>query len=316
MVILIGIGEYDQEPNDNTDFHGHVDDLDFIDLDIKNGVNLFQNDLKYKVYPKYDINNIVIGSVKLSWTKEEIIQFLMSKSEELSDNINKNKNYDGLIVIFSGHGLKGNILTSDYGMISKDLIQRIFSKAHNDDQAINRNIPRLFIFDCCEGNYGKDNYVRSTVNEGIGVDLIPKMDIDTEWANNEDHPDYNLIVINSTTKDFVALGNLKKGSLFLTKLIKKMKENNVYCHIKNAMCLEDIFDNVQDELHKQGKQLPVSTFYNGKLKKLMFVENANSNETCCFCCKCCENVKAKEDVVVVSVEESQETELVNLKHKK
>ena len=57
---------------------------------------------------------------------------------------------DALIVLLSCHGIDQHILTSDYKKVSKKDIHRTFSRSGQS-----RDIPRLFIFDCCSGEKQK-----------------------------------------------------------------------------------------------------------------------------------------------------------------
>eukprot|EP01084_Bolivina_argentea_P216974 368472_1 len=54
---------------------------------------------------------------------------------------------DGLFVTISGHGYDSNIITSDYGLINKNLCHRIFSQ-----YVVSREVPRVFLYDCCDGS--------------------------------------------------------------------------------------------------------------------------------------------------------------------
>ena len=55
-------------------------------------------------------------------------------------------------MIISCHGLKNRIITSDYEKIEKLAIHRIFSINHK----LNRTIPRIFVYDCCDGMEQRD----------------------------------------------------------------------------------------------------------------------------------------------------------------
>eukprot|EP01084_Bolivina_argentea_P257791 434412_1 len=115
MCVLLGIGKYEECP-ENADFKGYVNNL-AVDIDIKNLLSLFKDKLKYDVFPKYDI----INKPKIDWTQAEIINLLQHQAEIFSanvesneDNNNDNKiNFDGLIVVVSGHGMKNKLITSD-----------------------------------------------------------------------------------------------------------------------------------------------------------------------------------------------------------
>lgn len=123
MVIIYGIGAYENNPT-NPEFDGIVSDLDAVEWDIRNTAALFGEYFNYTVFPHYDLSQ----GVKQLWKKQEILIELQKKSTELAENIKTGKRYDSLVVVFSGHGINNCVLTSDYGMITKDQIHRIFSR--------------------------------------------------------------------------------------------------------------------------------------------------------------------------------------------
>eukprot|EP01084_Bolivina_argentea_P077495 140559_1 len=293
MVIMIGISFYDNKVK-SPEFTGFVNDLDGIEVDIKNAVELFNNRLNYKIFPHYSNNS----QMKQLWRKKEIIDLLNAKSKELSTNINNNnrkKNYDGLLVIFSSHGIDNNIITSDYGLIPQHEIHRIFSRAHGNETAIARTIPRVFIFDFCDGSYDKESERRSDMNlielNQIQPDFDKKgsvrsiklaqesedLDYRNTWAVDELNTDYNLAVINGANKHFQSKINSEKGSLLLTSLFTKMVENNhdakcCVCCGEKMLYLGEIADQAKDELHSKGKRLPTDS-YNGNTRNIVFVKN-------------------------------------------
>ena len=134
MAITIAIGKYDEYPDSQNEAlqEIYLGDLD-VEQDIENLSTLFGKDyLNYKMYPEYD--NLI--TLKMHWTQEELIEFLNEKAEELNENIDK---YDGLIVTISGHGWKDHICTSDYEMVQKTAIHRIFSQPYPSIRALHGN---------------------------------------------------------------------------------------------------------------------------------------------------------------------------------
>ena len=125
MVISIGIGYYDKNmPKRNKEYKGYADDLDAgVRRDIDNSINVFGNTFKYDVFPQeYEGQNV--NNYRAYWLKKDLIQFLERKAMDL-DSLS----YDGLIALISCHGIDEHILTSDYGLIPKTKIHRIFSKS-------------------------------------------------------------------------------------------------------------------------------------------------------------------------------------------
>eukprot|EP01083_Nonionella_stella_P080430 221072_1 len=79
------------------------------------------------------------------WTETEIVDLLNGKAKQLNDETDR---FDALIVAVSCHGMDNNICTSDYKLIDKVYIHRVFS-AHYPAIIAIRDIPRIFLFDCC-----------------------------------------------------------------------------------------------------------------------------------------------------------------------
>ena len=300
MVIMLGIAHYDEDTK-NSQINGYLSNLDGIDIDIKNVIQLFENTLNYSLFPECNIN----GKLKQYWTKQEILDIMNEKSAELSINIGKNKNYDGLVVIFSGHGIDNSIISSDYKKIDKHRIQRIFARAH-DNQAIIRTIPRLFIFDSCTGINEREAEFRdastieeepssSSEEESTNAKGAKKDESEEKkkqeivqrdsrrftelqsWKLNEDNPDFNSIIFNSSNKDFQSKLSSEKGSLFMTRLIKGIERNNNGNCFKNKRYLSKIFGSIQSELHKRGKQLPEDKYYNHRNKNIIFVKKTDES---------------------------------------
>merc|ERR1719361_1310411 len=118
--------------------------------------------MNYEVHPSYDLT--APNGIKMRWTKREIDDLLEQKSDELTNNI---ADYDGLVVIFSGHGKDDSIITSDGQLISKQHIYQYFTFSRKKIAV--RSIPRLFIFDCCDGQYAPDRYFQCIVHSNESV---------------------------------------------------------------------------------------------------------------------------------------------------
>ena len=168
MVISIGIGYYDNEVSmRDREYKVHATDLDDgIKRDIDNSIKLFKDVFKYDIFPKqYDGQDL--NSYKAYWSKGELIKFLIERSSDLDQS-----SYDGLIALISGHGIGGKdmaekILTSDYGLITKTDLHRIFSNSGKS-----RDIPRMFVFDCFSGTKDRETEPRHrlTIDEDENAD--------------------------------------------------------------------------------------------------------------------------------------------------
>ena len=297
MVISIAIGFYDTEPSKKvvTEFGGYLKDLDGIENDIKTTVNLFKNKLNYEVFPEYDID----GGIKQKWTLKEIMKLLNKYAQRLENNISK---YDGLIVLISCHGIRDHIVTSDYQKIHRTEIHRLFSLKRPKC----RQIPRLFLFDCCSGKHERETDFRgqnlfdkeegesSMSSNGKGMvpfnttttitdsnkspELVKNSTItsnDGGWYHGEDNPDYKLATIHAANSGYISKMKSDTGSYLISSMAGKL-ETNIESG-RNKKFISEILDEVQNELHKNGKQLTVHTFNNGT-GYIKFVKNEGGKE--------------------------------------
>jgi len=171
MVLAVGIARYEKKPT-APDFPGYVPDLVGLELDIKNTLRLFLTRLRYACFPHYDLK-----APKLSWTKAELEALLEERAAVFEANLRSDsaEKFDGLICVVSCHGMKDQIITSDYKLLKTVEFHRFFSKGGH---AMSRTVPRIFIFDCCHGNgeYGKfvslGKNKLSTDDEGMLADMI------------------------------------------------------------------------------------------------------------------------------------------------
>eukprot|EP01084_Bolivina_argentea_P095916 172421_1 len=266
MVIAISIGIYDEEAS-APDIDGYLKNLLDIHLDIENTEKLYHDILNYDIFSNlYEENE----SYQIEWKHNELTTFFKQKAVYLNQNIQTGRRYDGLVVIVSGHGISGNILTSDYRTISKTKIHRIFSK----QQAL-RMIPRIFMFDSCSGDSEKVSISRFDDEMGklilpddeIGKPILPDDDENVRyrksilWALDEHNPDHLMILINAANKGFIAKMNSKKGSYLIAEYMEKMIDNIKNCN--NKKFLMEILDEIQQKLHHDGKSLIEYTPYNG-----------------------------------------------------
>eukprot|EP01084_Bolivina_argentea_P051231 94230_1 len=288
LVISIGIANYynlEDVMNPGADIF--CNDLNGIDRDYENIKRLCKL-LNYNLYPK---------EIKVEWTENEIIQFIKEKTKLASfkiDTLNENvKNakrivngYDAIICIFSGHGYKNCIITSDYQLINKTAIHRLISTNHPQL----RHIPRIMIFDVCDGdetrsihNADYDNSstddesdekltgpVRVPVDKGknFGVNDI-KLDnqVSSIWHSDQQNPDYKLSLISAANEGFMAKINSIDGSYLIYEFVKRMIANIE----QNNLFFGDIIDMIQEDLHNDGKQQITATF-NNNTRYLKFVK--------------------------------------------
>eukprot|EP01084_Bolivina_argentea_P259599 438073_1 len=290
LIVSLAIGVYDEEPSE-PEIDGYLADLNGIEVDIKNIASMFKEGLNYTLCPDYNQQK----GIKQYWTKQEIIDLLKEQSLNLVNNQNV---YDSLVVMMSAHGIDDCILSSDYKKIPKHDIHRLFT-ASNEEAVQNRNIPRIYIFDSCDGDQDRNPYSRDMVNaekmekgqplnlkqENKSEEMIISPPITMQpqmsdiWSADEMNPDHKLVVINAANKNFESKMTTDLGSYFIDLFVKKIKENNSkhwFCSMGNKLYLGDIIGNIQNELEQRGKQLPTFQHFN-ETDKIIFVEHKNVN---------------------------------------
>eukprot|EP01084_Bolivina_argentea_P087850 158628_1 len=280
MVILIGIADYKEV--DNPDIDGYLSNLSGIEHDIVHMENLFYNELNYDVYPLQSLESIQHGdSPKTYWTEKELHTFLVEKAKYLEENIDEKHKYDGLIVIISSHGIARNIITSDYKKFAKLAIHRIFSSPHPKS----RKIPRLFLFDSCLGNNEQKSNRLSINDNGKPIkneDLSKQISLNNvendgdygeSWMVGEDNPDFNLAVIEAANPGFQSKLRNDIGSYLIYFFYKKMLD---ILQQNKRKYIYQTFDEIQDHLHKKGKQHP-TYIWNDNTRYIRFKKNNNLN---------------------------------------
>eukprot|EP01084_Bolivina_argentea_P258233 435274_1 len=298
MVVVIGIQYYDEQPKE-PDFDGTCQDLNGIEHDITNITGLFRDRLNYQCFPEYKDNDD--QPPKTEWTKKEITELLEKQALDLSENIIDPNNpddggYDSLLFVISGHGYDGNIITSDMKLIPKDHIHRIFS---SPQYAKCRLIPRIFIYDSCDGDEQMKGIKKTGQNEQGKVvqdvyQLQPMANDSPEvyedakydqedsesiseaalWDRGTQNPDYRLAKINAANKDFQSRIDSGFGSHMIYQFVTKMNEHLE--HGNEIPFIVDIFKEIQEELGKT-KQLPEFT-WNNDTDLIRFKMNKSNSE--------------------------------------
>ena len=224
---------------------------------------------------------------KFKWTEDEVIDFMKNKVGPAFFDESGNPKYDGLIVSFSGHGVRNHIVTSDGKLIDRTSLHRIISNKYPKI----REFPRIFLFDACDGA-GKRRAVvdgservesdseaidelekaaieRAAVELAVetGYDIVKDTDLTdvqegNEWTTNNKNPDYNLITVHASNAGFVAKmhGDEDVGSYLSYFFVKELKQNVID---GNKKTLGQIMDFIEEELHDSGKQLIRTEFYTG-----------------------------------------------------
>lgn len=103
--------------------------------------DLYENTYGYEVMSSYDAKDPSTGFMK----KKQILDFFKSIQDLLKKNPD---NYDGLIVVLSGHGRESTFVTSELKQIRITKITDMFTL---DQLPSLVNKPKLFFLDCCQG---------------------------------------------------------------------------------------------------------------------------------------------------------------------
>eukprot|EP01084_Bolivina_argentea_P105609 189123_1 len=278
MVIAITILKYESYPkNADLKLMDCPPDLLGIDVDYTNISKLCKM-LNYDLYPK---------SCKLAWTQDQIINCISEQAQYVSshlDTLNENKNlnktvngYDSILVIISGHGMQGYIITSDIKLVSKTAIHRMLSTNFPEL----RNIPRICIFDVCDGNLDRSHDYSNEYKQDKCQDSGKLFQVDdikvkqsSIWKKDQQNVDYKLSVINASNEGFQAKMNVVDGSYLTYEFVKRMMEN---IQQKKDLFFGDIIDGIQEDLHHRGKQQITATFHNGT-RYLRFKVNKEQKE--------------------------------------
>ncbi len=275
MVILIGVGEYDENPNepDIELKNCFLSDLS-LKTDITNLCSLFgSQNLNYSIYPQYkDITSPI-----LHWTQNEILTILKEKAAQFD----KSDEFDALICIFSGHGMDRKICTSDYKLIEKLAIHRLFSKNYYNA----REKPRIFIWDCCEGNAeytAKTPLLRGGTTEGrneaskwFSEDDI-KQECGPIWVQNTNNPDFKLVEVNAANAGFQSKLHRIKGSCMITSFVENVNADLLRNNGKSThKFLGEILDEIQNKLHCEEKKQLIVVQCNNNTRNIIFKKQSN-----------------------------------------
>eukprot|EP01084_Bolivina_argentea_P022351 41530_1 len=279
LVLCIGISSYEYVSNANLETEIYCQNLCGIDRDYEN-IKTLCKFLNYDIYPQYD---------KYNWTQDDMITFLNERAQDIG-NENKKK-YDGILVIISGHGYNKNIITADYQIIDKTAIHRIFSTNY----PCVRLLPRIFIFDCCDGNQERSHYLTADCSDdesddvetsavkgagdkskNFGVDDIKIEQYEQEiWKRDQKNPDWRLSLIHAANEGFQAKMNSVDGSYLIYQFVKRMIAN-----IENKtdeLYFGEIIDKIQQYLHDEGKQ-QIKSVFNNHTRYLKFRYNDNPDQ--------------------------------------
>eukprot|EP01083_Nonionella_stella_P039233 106707_1 len=274
MVIFVGVAEYDDKIA-GAGVDVICKPLYGIDRDFSN-INRLCTACNY--------NNVFPTNEKFKWTQQEMVDFLKQKAVEIARNAEEQKEselqpYDALFVVVSGHGYQQGIVSSDYQLITKQAIHRLFTTNH----PICREIPRIFLFDCCAGDQQRsiypasfnddDDESASDAGKNFDVSNIRIEQYDNEiWKSDQRNPDYRLATIHAANDGFQSKMNSVDGSYLIYEFVKRMTKN---IEDGENKFLGEIIEEIQYDLHDKGKQ-QITFSFNNHTRYLMFKKNVNS----------------------------------------
>jgi len=254
MVVSLALQSYDEDVVNPEFTNGYVEDLDGVKHDILNLTHLFHDCLRYECYPVFD------EYPKLRWSKHDLVNFINVSAEifaaNLYDPVTNKQGFDGLFFSISSHGVNQSILTSDYGLVKKKDIYRAFT----DKYPAARLLPRMFLFDCCDGAKSMAKTIKTRPKKKVEYAKIDDDENDgEEWIAGDENPDWKLAILNSSNLDYQSWLSNDVGSYMIHWFYKRAMER---LESGKAVYLGEIFDEIQADLGKT-HQLPTFTFNNG-----------------------------------------------------
>lgn len=101
----------------------------------------------------------------------------------------------------------------------------------------------------------------SDIGGGKGIQL-KDFSTSTDWTEHSKNPDYKLAVVHGANPGFQCKFNSIKGSYLLYEFAKRVIENETV-RFKDKKTLGEIFQDIQDYLHDEGKQQIMKMFNTG-----------------------------------------------------
>lgn len=258
LVAILPIGKY----NKNCFMKNTIIDLDLV-TDLNNIFECFATRYGYDILVQTKDNEPVICNCKenelidpnlckMFFNENDVLKVLDYVAE-----IFNGKKYDGLIFITSCHGFEGNIYTSRAKLMQNVAMQQ---RITNQLSADKRNLPKIFIWDCCQGT--NSFYTQKKVIVSNNRDISKKYDYNHIWNQNPSrewsidnpiHSTYNCLSIYAASFGQEAKFNINKGSYLIYYLTDYL--NDRFDHKQQDYLLDLVFL-VLEILHIGGKSLP------------------------------------------------------------
>ena len=253
LVLLLCVSKYDK----NSGFK----DLSGVEKDMERLKDLFETTCKYRVICN-QVKKNVFGQAKGFYLDKNSFERMLekAKSELQKSNNSNNNDYDGLIVVFSGHGYQDGIITSDGVKHDLRKIKQFFSA---------KNVPslkdktKIFIIDACRHEYeklpdkdddGQDSryQVKGKINKKRKTSMV-----EYKWY----HPFVNVLEIYGNTPGYSVTATKTDGSLMILSLSKCIKQyftnNQKSNNNDNQQTIRQILIPMKYEIHRMsdGKQV-------------------------------------------------------------
>ncbi|XP_055970792.1 caspase-1-like [Sorex fumeus] len=206
------------------------------DIDVK-GMRKLLQDLGYSV------------EVKENLTSSDMVMELKAfaaRPEHVSS--------DSTFVVFMSHGLREGICGKRHSETSPDIldVDQIFRSLNTPNCPNLRDKPKVIIIQACRGGREGATWVKDSAEEDSGNSRLTLEDFE-EDAIRKVHEEKDFIAFCSSTPNHYSWRSPEKGSLFITKLIEKLKEYACSYH------LEDIFREVRFSFELPATRLQMPT---------------------------------------------------------
>ncbi|XP_034995992.2 caspase-4 isoform X2 [Zootoca vivipara] len=166
----------------------------------------------------------------------------------------EHKTSDSTFVVLMSHGLREGLCGVKHEDSCRDLlsVDTVFSTFNNKNCPALRGKPKVIVIQACRGENKGFAYVSDSATPSaapLSPVQWPEEDFESD-AIHKVHVESDFICLYSTTPDNVSWRSPKTGSLFITQLIKDIKEHAWNCN------LEEIFRKVMQSFEKNPRQMP------------------------------------------------------------
>ena len=220
LVLIICISQYNQ-----------LDNLESVKVDMKIMRDLWEKRFNYTV-----IANEISKKDNEYFVDAETIDSKIGDAKKLLRD--ENNTFDGFILIYSGHGYKDGIITSDNQYVKLTEIQKEFSAKKLKKF---KDYPKIFIIDAC-----RSRFPSLPMEERLEIKGASNKKYQTQWY----HPLANMIEIFGNTRGYGVGGNPLTGG----SLIREMSNTFENYILKNERIFDkktfqQLFNPIKKSLH-------------------------------------------------------------------